>query len=59
MATRRGCQRTYPSPRPVENLFPRLEPLLPTVSKPIQYVGGELNSQVKDWDECDVRWALM
>ncbi len=48
---------------PVESLFPRLEPLLPTVSKPIQYVGGELNSQVKDWDggpdDVMVRWALM
>ncbi|TAL24873.1 MAG: TIGR03960 family B12-binding radical SAM protein, partial [Frankiales bacterium] len=44
---------------PVESLFPRLEPLLPTVQKPIQYVGGELNSTVKDWDACDVRWALM
>ena len=44
---------------PVESVFPRLEPLLPSVSKPIQYVGGELNSTVKDWDECDVRWALM
>ena len=44
---------------PVESLFPRLEPLLPTVSKPIQYVGGELNSIVKDWDSCDVRWAIM
>jgi radical SAM family uncharacterized protein len=48
---------------PVESLFPCLEPLLPTVSKPIQYVGGELNSQVKDWDggpdETMVRWALM
>ena len=44
---------------PVESLFPRLEPLLPLVSKPIQYVGGELNSTVKDWDDCDVRWALM
>ena len=33
-----------------ESLFPRLEPLLPTVSKPIQYVGGELNSTVKEWD---------
>jgi radical SAM family uncharacterized protein len=44
---------------PVESLFPRLEPLLPAVSKPIQYVGGELNSTVKDWDEADVRWALM
>ncbi|GAA1571388.1 TIGR03960 family B12-binding radical SAM protein [Actinomadura kijaniata] len=44
---------------PVESLFPRLEPLLPSVQKPIQYVGGELNSQVKDWDEARVRWALM
>jgi radical SAM family uncharacterized protein len=44
---------------PVESLFPRLEPLLPSVQKPIQYVGGELNSQLKDWDEAEVRWALM
>ncbi|TDD83698.1 TIGR03960 family B12-binding radical SAM protein [Actinomadura darangshiensis] len=44
---------------PVESLFPRLEPLLPSVQKPIQYVGGELNSQLKDWDETAVRWALM
>jgi hypothetical protein len=29
------------------------------VQKPIQYVGGELNSTVKEWDSCDVRWALM
>ena len=44
---------------PVESLFPRLEALLPRVSKPIQYVGGELNSQVQDWDSADVRWCLM
>ncbi|WP_248958917.1 TIGR03960 family B12-binding radical SAM protein [Sphaerisporangium perillae] len=43
----------------VESLFPRLEALLPSVQKPIQYVGGELNSTVKDWDEASVRWALM
>ncbi len=43
----------------VESLFPRLEPLLPSVSKPIQYVGGELNATVKDWDSVAVRWALM
>jgi radical SAM family uncharacterized protein len=43
----------------VESIFPRLEPLLPKVQKPIQYVGGELNSTVKDWDTADVRWALM
>ena len=44
---------------PIESLFPRLEPLLPRVQKPIQYVGGELNSTVKDWDAVTVRWALM
>ncbi len=41
------------------SVFHRLEPLLPTVQKPIQYVGGELNSTLKDWDSVDVRWALM
>jgi radical SAM family uncharacterized protein len=52
---------------PVESVFPRLEPLLPLVQKPIQYVGGELHSTVKDWDDPaglsqgaePVRWALM
>jgi radical SAM family uncharacterized protein len=43
----------------MESVFPRLEPLLPRVSKPVQYVGGELNSTVKDWDATTVRWALM
>jgi radical SAM family uncharacterized protein len=36
-----------------------LEPLLPLVSKPVQYVGGELNATVRDWDATDVRWCLM
>ncbi|MDF2966829.1 MAG: family radical protein [Nocardioidaceae bacterium] len=48
---------------PVQSVFARLEPLLSGVSKPIQYVGGELNSVVKDWDASEgstmVRWALM
>lgn len=44
---------------PVESLFARLEPVLPQVSKPIQYVGGELNAVSKDWDAVEVRWALM
>jgi radical SAM family uncharacterized protein len=43
----------------VESVFPRLEPLLPKVSKPVQYVGGELNATSKDWDTATVRWALM
>jgi radical SAM family uncharacterized protein len=46
-----------------ESLFPRLEGRLASVSKPIQYVGGELNSTVKEWDCAadgpTVRWALM
>ena len=49
----------YPVAVPVQSVYPLLEPLLPLVRKPIQYVGGELNSVVKDWDTCDVRWALM
>ncbi|MFZ5848965.1 MAG: TIGR03960 family B12-binding radical SAM protein [Actinomycetota bacterium] len=47
-----------PAPH-AESLFPRLEPLLPSVQKPIQYVGGELNATLKDWAAVDVRWALM
>ena len=43
----------------VESLFSRLEPLLARVSKPIQYVGGELNTTTKHWDSVAVRWALM
>ena len=43
----------------VASVFDRLEPILPTISKPIQYVGGELNSVNKDWSAVDVRWALM
>ncbi|HEX6246628.1 MAG TPA: TIGR03960 family B12-binding radical SAM protein [Nocardioidaceae bacterium] len=47
-----------PAPH-AESLFPRLEPLLPSVQKPIQYVGGELNATLKEWDSVEVRWALM
>src|SRR5713226_7066006 len=43
---------------PVESVYPALEPLLPRVRKPIQYIGGEVGSVVKDWDGADVRWAL-
>jgi radical SAM superfamily enzyme YgiQ (UPF0313 family) len=43
----------------VESVFPRLEQLLPRIAKPVQYVGGELNATVKDWDSTTVRWALM
>ncbi|HWB36018.1 MAG TPA: TIGR03960 family B12-binding radical SAM protein, partial [Rugosimonospora sp.] len=43
----------------VASVWPELEQLLPRISKPIQYVGGELGSCVKDWDAAAVRWALM
>ena len=51
-----------------ESLFSALEPLLERVNKPIQYVGGELNSTVKDWhvgghgpagEDLTTRWTLM
>ena len=40
------------------SLFPCLEPLLAQVRKPVQYVGGEVNAQVKDWAAVEVRWCL-
>ena len=43
---------------PVASVYERLEPLLGRVAKPIQYLGGEVNAVVKDWDEHPVRWAL-
>ncbi len=45
----------------MHSVFDRLEPLLPRVGKPVQYVGGELNAVVKPWgdDATTVRWALM
>jgi len=43
----------------VASVFADLERLLPSVRKPIQYVGGEINAINKDWDSVAVRWALM
>ena len=40
-------------------VFDRLEQVLPLVSKPVQYIGGELNAASKPWDDAEVRWALM
>lgn len=42
----------------VESVFEQLEPLLPRVTKPVQYVGGERNATTKAWDEASVHWAL-
>jgi radical SAM family uncharacterized protein len=42
-----------------ESVFSQLEQVLPLVAKPIQYVGGEVNSVIKEWTDTTVRWALM
>ncbi|MCL2788383.1 MAG: TIGR03960 family B12-binding radical SAM protein [Micrococcales bacterium] len=44
------------------SVFPLLEPLLATIKGPIQYVGGEIGSQLKAWaagGPHTVRWALL
>jgi radical SAM family uncharacterized protein len=38
--------------------FELLEPLLPRVKKPAQYVGGEHNQVVTDWHAAETRWLL-
>ncbi|MET8123120.1 TIGR03960 family B12-binding radical SAM protein [Micromonospora sp. NPDC005189] len=50
---------TTPRAAATNSVWSQLEPLLPQVSKPIQYVGGELGAVTKDWDAATVRWALM
>ncbi|MDD7935506.1 TIGR03960 family B12-binding radical SAM protein [Actinomycetospora straminea] len=42
----------------VESVFESLEPLLPRVRKPVQYVGGERNAGTKPWGSVPVHWAL-
>lgn len=42
-----------------DSIFDQIEALLPRVNKPIQYLGGELNSVIKDWSRVEVTWALM
>ncbi len=53
------CQVSEASTRSSAPVFDRLEQVLPLVSKPVQYIGGELNAAAKDWDSAQVRWALM
>jgi hypothetical protein len=36
-----------------------LDRILPTVSRPARYTGGEWNSVVKDWSSVDVKIALV
>lgn len=48
-----------PTHVPGSSVFDALEEVLPFVSKPIQYVGGEVNAVSKDWESTSVRWVLM
>ncbi|MDR1441475.1 MAG: TIGR03960 family B12-binding radical SAM protein [Bifidobacteriaceae bacterium] len=52
--------KTRPEPAP-DSLWPRIETLLSQVQDPVQYLGGETNSQVKPWNlglTPTVRWVL-
>ena len=41
------------------NLSENLDHILPLVKKPGRYTGGELHACVKNWEETDVRFALV
>ena len=45
--------------RSADPVYDQLEQVLPLVSKPVQYIGGELNAADKPWESASVRWALM
>jgi len=47
-----------PTEHPPTSIWPALEPLLPRVRKPAQYVGGERNMVSKDWSRCATTWLL-
>ncbi len=53
-----ACDRVPLIPMRGDSVFPQLEQLLPLVSKPIQYIGGELGAVVKPWESATVRWVL-
>lgn len=58
----RGRRAAYRRPganaQPVPSCWSALEPLLPRVRKPAQYVGGEHNQHVTAWEAADTRWLL-
>ena len=41
------------------SVWPQLEPMLPRVRKPAQYIGGEWNAVDKDPAEVDLTWLLV
>jgi len=58
----RGARAPYRRPGreaiPAPSCWSALEPLLPKVRKPAQYVGGEHNQQVTAWEAAETRWLL-
>jgi radical SAM family uncharacterized protein len=58
----RGDRAAYRRPGAAASVPPSyyqvLEPLLPQVKKPAQYVGGEHNQLVTDWSAAETRWLL-
>jgi len=42
-----------------DSAMPCLDRILPRVTRPARYTGGEWNSVVKDWDATEVRMALI
>ena len=42
-----------------QNLLTKIERILPTVQVPGRYTGGEFNQIVKEWNEVDLRVALL
>ncbi len=55
---RAAIRRPGTAASPVPSYWDALEPLLPLVRKPAQYVGGEHNQVVSDWTSADSRWLL-
>jgi radical SAM family uncharacterized protein len=54
----RASVRRAVGPVDPPSYFDALEPFLPEVKKPAQYVGGEHNQTFKAWADTDVRWVL-
>jgi radical SAM family uncharacterized protein len=57
-AERLAIRRPGPAAVAPPSFWEALEPLLPQVKKPAQYVGGEHNQVVREWGSAATRWLL-
>jgi radical SAM family uncharacterized protein len=57
-AARAAVRRPGPAATAPPSYWDALEPLLPHVKKPAQYVGGEHNQVIADWGSAETRWLL-